>query len=637
MESPHDSIALTLIRRVHQLAWGFGLAMGSMALIGWSVGLERLHSPLPQLGTMAPLAAVAFVLASLSVWLWQKPQAGRRKAEAQLCGCLVMLIGLLYTGCYLWIWSLPSALHHFPANGLLARLLMPEQQMAFTTALSLTLLGGALAVLDSRAKNGASPAERLVLGAAFVPFAALVAHIYGVRGFTIPLSSPFSPGAMSLYTTLCLLAFFAAVLTARPERGWMARFLSNRPEGLVARRLWPSGVAALLALGWLTESGEQIGLYSHDDGAAIFVAMSALTFGLLIRHSMKALSALEASREKTEASLRRSEEHLRMALEAAHVGTWELNVQTNELRWSDAVATIFSLSKGTFTGPGDSFLKLIHPDDRDLVQTRAVRAFQGTEPYHVEYRIVCPDNTVRWVASRGEVFRDQNGFPLRMAGTSMDITERRLLERELIEASNREQRRLGQDLHDDLGQWLTAIHLETRALAMRLKARSEPDAEHAERIVTCIREALERTRMLARGMTPAVIESGGLSAALHELTASTERMFRTSCHCICSEHLTVRNAESALQLYRIAQEAISNAIRHGNATEIIIRLELADRRRARLIIRDNGSGIPQPLPRTAGLGLHTMRYRAGLLSATLDILPVQGGGTQVTCSFSSEL
>ena len=138
-------------------------------------------------------------------------------------------------------------------------------------------------------------------------------------------------------------------------------------------------------------------------------------------------------------------------------------------------------------------------------------------------------------------------------------------------------------------------------------------------------------------MTPAVIESGGLSAALHELAASTERMFRTSCHCICSEYLTVRNAESALQLYRIAQEAISNAIRHGNATEIVLSLELADRRRARLVIRDNGTGIPQPLPRTTGLGLHTMRYRAGLLSATLDIFPVQGGGTQVICSFSSEL
>lgn len=218
-----------------------------------------------------------------------------------------------------------------------------------------------------------------------------------------------------------------------------------------------------------------------------------------------------------------------------------------------------------------------------------------------------------------------------------DITERKLLERKVIETSNREQRRLGQDLHDDLGQWLTATHLEARALSMFLKPITDAGAARADKLVCWMGEALQRTRMLARGMAPAVIETGGLSAALEELAANTGQMFRGRCQYTCDETVNVRNPEAALQLYRIAQEAISNALRHGDASEVSIYLEAMDDGRGRLMIRDNGKGVPYPLPKTLGLGLRIMQYRAELLGANVDIAPSHGGGTEVACTFSREL
>ncbi|MHA3770435.1 PAS domain-containing sensor histidine kinase [Verrucomicrobiota bacterium sgz303538] len=218
-----------------------------------------------------------------------------------------------------------------------------------------------------------------------------------------------------------------------------------------------------------------------------------------------------------------------------------------------------------------------------------------------------------------------------------DITERKLLERKVIETSNREQRRLGQDLHDDLGQWLTATHLEARALSMFLKPITDAGAARADKLVCWMGEALQRTRMLARGMAPAVIETGGLSAALEELASNTGLMFRGRCQYTCDETVNVRNPEAALQLYRIAQEAISNALRHGDASEVSIYLEAMDNGRGRLMIRDNGKGVPYPLPKTLGLGLRIMQYRAELLGANVDIAPSHGGGTEVACTFSREL
>jgi PAS domain S-box-containing protein len=337
----------------------------------------------------------------------------------------------------------------------------------------------------------------------------------------------------------------------------------------------------------------------------------------------------------TEASFQRNEEHLRMAMNGARVGTWEWDMRTNVVKWSDSISDIFGLPPGMFDGRYETYLGLIHPGDREALKARLGYALDNPgEPYRSEHRIIWADGSVHWLSARGNVIRDENGRPIRMAGTTMDITERKTLERELIEAANREQRRLGQDLHDDLGQWLTGIHLEARALSMKLKPKSEADAAHAEKIGSWAGEALDRTRLLVRGMAPAVIEAEGLTAALREIAANTERMSHIRCHCTCDDSLIIHDTEASLQLYRIAQEAISNALRHSQATEVQVNLISESDGRVCLSIRDNGRGTPYPPPRTSGMGLRIMQFRAGLLGGHVDIRPAEGGGTEVVCRFS---
>jgi PAS domain S-box-containing protein len=233
-------------------------------------------------------------------------------------------------------------------------------------------------------------------------------------------------------------------------------------------------------------------------------------------------------------------------------------------------------------------------------------------------------------------------YPVRLEGKIagiglivIEITERKRLEQEVLEISGREQRRIGQDLHDDVCQWLAGIQLLSSALAKDLAEASPSNAARAVKIAENMGHVLSRARMLARGLTPTVIDAEGLGGALHELAASTEEIFHIRCFYDDGAALEVRGKTAALHLYRIAQEAISNAVRHGMASEVRISLE-PNEDRLLMLIRDNGKSIKLPLAQTSGMGLPTMRYRAGMIGATLEIRPVANGGTEVACSFPKE-
>jgi two-component system, LuxR family, sensor kinase FixL len=214
-------------------------------------------------------------------------------------------------------------------------------------------------------------------------------------------------------------------------------------------------------------------------------------------------------------------------------------------------------------------------------------------------------------------------------GFIRDITERKRLEKEILEISEREQRRIGQDLHDGLCQHLAGIELMSQVLEQKLARRSKAAAARVGDIAKNIREAIGHTRLLARGLSPVTLESEGLMSALQELALSTEKIFCVTCRFDCDPPVLVSDFPAATHLFRLAQEAVSNALKHGQAKRILIRLK-AERGQMILSVIDNGSGFPPQRPKSKGMGLRIMQSRAGMIGGTLAIERNAAGGTSVT-------
>jgi PAS domain S-box-containing protein len=215
--------------------------------------------------------------------------------------------------------------------------------------------------------------------------------------------------------------------------------------------------------------------------------------------------------------------------------------------------------------------------------------------------------------------------------TGIDITERKRLEQTVLEVSNSEQRRIGQDLHDGLGQHLTGIAFMSKALEQKMAEQSLPEAADVAKIVKLVNEGIHKTRELARGLLPVLSDSLGLMSALQHWASEVEDLFRISCRFECDEAVRIHNDATTNHLYRIAQEAVHNAIKHGRARNIGISLT-GVAGRGILTIRDDGAGIDAGANHT-GMGLNIMRYRAGMIGGALEIVRCGERGTLVTCMF----
>lgn len=237
----------------------------------------------------------------------------------------------------------------------------------------------------------------------------------------------------------------------------------------------------------------------------------------------------------------------------------------------------------------------------------------------------------RWVEWRVGPVRDKAGRTTHWLVILRDITERKRLEREILEINDRVQQRIGQDLHDGLCQHLAGIELMSQVLEQKIAAKSRTDAARVGEIAGHVRDAISQTRLLARGLSPITLESEGLMSGLKELASNTEKIFRVACRWICPEPVLVDDQAVATHLFRIAQEAVSNAIKHGKAKHICLRL---DRQGAGLVLRvkDDGRGLIPAAPDAKGMGLRIMRSRAGLIGGAVTVENVPAGGVEVTCS-----
>jgi len=221
-----------------------------------------------------------------------------------------------------------------------------------------------------------------------------------------------------------------------------------------------------------------------------------------------------------------------------------------------------------------------------------------------------------------------------MVGTQIGrVVERQAVEREIAAIAMREQRMIGRDLHDGLGQQVAGLGMIARSLHRRLKQREDPEAAAAARLLNGLEEAKSQLRMLARGLTPVEVDAEGLMSALADLAEGVEASGDIRCTFQCQETVHITDNFRATHLFRIAQEAVNNAVRHGNPSRIDVRLRREDTRLL-LEIEDDGSGMKENPAQVDGLGIRNMTFRARLIQGALDFRTSAKGGVLVSCDLA---
>jgi two-component system CheB/CheR fusion protein len=239
---------------------------------------------------------------------------------------------------------------------------------------------------------------------------------------------------------------------------------------------------------------------------------------------------------------------------------------------------------------------------------------------------------------------DGTTFPMRLAVSEMsisghrcftgivsDLTERRRLERLVMEAAAAEQRRIGQDLHDGLCQQLGSIGLSVERLKRRTEKGHPVDSAEFAKIQQWLAESTHQLRQVAHGLQPVHFRSGGLPQALRELAMETSERFHINCRVRCTAKVHVEEQMTADHLYRIAQEATGNAIKHGKATRVRIQLAQTPTGGLMLSVVDNGTGLAAGSGTGGGMGLRIMKYRADAIGADFRVEPRTRGGAMAVC------
>ena len=342
---------------------------------------------------------------------------------------------------------------------------------------------------------------------------------------------------------------------------------------------------------------------------------------------------------------------------------------------SEGIWEMYEVTPEQVREDGSAVFAILHPDDYAGIVASIEESARTLKPWHYEYRVVLPKQGVRWRLGDSRPERLADGSTLwhgfitdvtgrkqveeelrqlnaeledrvaRRTASLMTSTEsllasitalrqakedRRRLENEIIGISESERERIGQDLHDDLGQQLAGLRWLSSALEKNLKTRSAPETSAAARITELLNKALALTRNLARGLHPVPSEPDGLMAALDEISAHSSDLFGVRCRFTCRQPVHIWNPIAATHLYRIAQEAVTNAIKHGKAGHIQITLS-SSRGKILLSLADDGTGFKEPGGEN-GIGVRIMNYRAETLGGSLVIRNRSNGGTRVLCT-----
>jgi two-component system, NarL family, sensor histidine kinase UhpB len=350
-------------------------------------------------------------------------------------------------------------------------------------------------------------------------------------------------------------------------------------------------------------------------------------------------------RVRAESQLRKSERILREAERLGHTGSWELDLRSNTVTWSEELYRIFGLEPQKSDVAREA-MELIHPEDRESIMSSVYKTLRTKEPYSFSYRVHRPDGQVRIVQTHGQVATDSQGTPIKVFGTTQDVTESkraeealrqsaerlRHLSRRLLEVQEEERRHLARELHDEFGQLLATITLHVHAAKGAAGEAARPSLDECAAL---LQRAGGQVRNLALQLRPTILETLGLEATLRWL--AEQHLQQTGLAVQVVGHLNGVSGDLAIACFRVVQEALTNIVRHANAHHAWIELSQTDSL-LNLVVRDDGVGfdVAGALTRTAQegrLGLLGMRERVQILGGNLVLDSQPGQGTRIHISF----
>jgi PAS domain S-box-containing protein len=353
-------------------------------------------------------------------------------------------------------------------------------------------------------------------------------------------------------------------------------------------------------------------------------------------------------RKRAEEALSESEAKLEEAQRIAHVGYWENDLDADRITWSEETLRILGLRPGESYPTLTEFREKIHPEDRQIQAEASNRAQRGEGPYDVEYRVIRPDGEVRTLHSVGNVIRDDSGRPRRAFGVVQDVTERRrseealreyaqrlqVLSRSVVEVQEEERHHLARELHDEIGQVLSAVSVNLQALKAESDDAGGPRLDESIRIV---HHATEQVRDLSMDLRPLMLDQLGLVSTIRWYADRQAQRSDFALEFVMDSSGDRFPADLEIALYRVVQEALTNVCRHADARHVRLELRQSDEE-VRLVIHDDGVGFDVAAAQKKGsrgesFGVFGMRERVELFGGQIEIESKSGQGTAIHVRF----
>lgn len=334
------------------------------------------------------------------------------------------------------------------------------------------------------------------------------------------------------------------------------------------------------------------------------------------------------------------QERVNLAIEKNDIGIWEWDLESNEVIWDEQMEKIYALNTGDFKGTIANFKTHIHEEDVFILEEALKLAITKFIPFEIEYRIALPEDTI-FILNKARVIVNNLKEPIKIVGVCQDISYRKKIEIDMmssiINAQEKERTRLGRELHDGVGQLLSAIKLNLNVLALDFK-EDISKIDTVDDLKEIIDKAIDEVRNISHNLVPQSLEEFGLALAVENMCNTMNYRQKSEVIYDIFQLNNIRfNSIIELNYYRIAQEMLQNAIKHSQATEIYLLLEYANEKLS-LEVRDNGQGIQDiDKAQNKGIGLNNIISRINYLNGTVEFDSVLGKGTSIKVECVPEL